>query len=123
MTSKLSLALVPLLALGAFALPGCGGKTVARTESGASKDLSGNWNDVDAKTVSTDMISKALSAGWIDRFTQKNSRPPPRIAASQTATTPSTAVAASFARRVRSAAPSSIIAAKRAASFIVSFPR
>jgi len=76
MPSKLTLALVPVLALGAFALPGCGGKEVVRTESSASKDLSGRWNDVDAKQVSNEMISKALDAGWIDRFTTKNGRPP-----------------------------------------------
>lgn len=74
--SKLSLALVPVLALGAFALPGCGGKTVTRTDSTASKDLSGRWNDVDAKQVANEMISKSLSAGWIDRFIGKNNRNP-----------------------------------------------
>jgi PBP1b-binding outer membrane lipoprotein LpoB len=74
--SKLSLALVPLLALGAFALPGCGGKTVTRTDSTASKDLSGRWNDVDAKQVANEMISKSLSAGWIDRFIGKHNKNP-----------------------------------------------
>ncbi len=74
--SKLSLALVPVLALGAFALPGCGGKTVTRTDSTASKDLSGRWNDVDAKQTANEMISKSLSAGWIDRFIGKNNKNP-----------------------------------------------
>ncbi len=75
MTAKLSLALVPLLALGSFALPGCG-PTVTRTESSAAKDLSGRWNDVDAKQTANEMISKSLSAGWIDRFIGKNSKNP-----------------------------------------------
>ena len=73
---KLSLALIPLLAFGAFALPGCGGTKVTRTESSASKDLSGRWNDVDAKQVANEMVSKSLSAGWIDRFIGKNNKNP-----------------------------------------------
>lgn len=73
---RLSLALVPLIACGAFALTGCGGTQVDRTASTASKDLSGRWNDVDAKQTANEMISKSLSAGWIDRFIGKNNRNP-----------------------------------------------
>ena len=73
---RLSLALVPLLAFGTFALTGCGGTQVDRTASNASKDLSGRWNDVDAKQTANEMISKSLSAGWIDRFIGKNSKNP-----------------------------------------------
>ena len=76
MKPSLSLALVPILAFGLFALPGCGGTEVKRTEAGAAKDLSGRWNDVDAKQVSNEMISKALTAGWIDRFIAKNNKNP-----------------------------------------------
>jgi PBP1b-binding outer membrane lipoprotein LpoB len=76
MLKPLSIALVPALALGALALPGCGGKTVTRTDSQAAKDLSGKWNDVDAKQVANEMISKAVGAGWIDRFIGKNNKNP-----------------------------------------------
>lgn len=76
MLKPLTIALVPALALGALALPGCGGKTVTRTDSQAAKDLSGKWNDVDAKQVANEMISKAVGAGWIDRFIGKNSKNP-----------------------------------------------
>ena len=74
--TKLSLALVPLLALSAFALPGCGGTQVTRTDSNASKDLSGRWNDVDTKTTTTELVNKALAAPWLDRFIAEKKRKP-----------------------------------------------
>lgn len=74
MRSALAFALVPALALGALTLTGCGGVQVTRTESGAAKDLSGRWNDVDAKTVAADLIQKATSDPWADSFKTKNNR-------------------------------------------------
>ncbi|MCX8039484.1 MAG: penicillin-binding protein activator LpoB, partial [Planctomycetota bacterium] len=53
-----------------------GGKTVTRTDSQAAKDLSGRWNDVDAKQVANELIPKAVNAGWIDRFIAKHNREP-----------------------------------------------
>ncbi|HAT09802.1 MAG TPA: hypothetical protein DCS97_04260 [Planctomycetes bacterium] len=80
MPSKLlTLALVPALALGSVTLTGCGGKTVIRTDPNATKELSGKWNDVDAKDVATALIPKALGAGWIDAFIAKNNRNPKMI--------------------------------------------
>jgi hypothetical protein len=76
MHPSLSLALIPLLALGALALPGCGGKTITRTESGASKDLSGRWNDVDTKNTVKEIVEKALRAPWPDRFIAEHKRNP-----------------------------------------------
>ncbi len=76
MKPTLSLALIPLFAFGLVALPGCGETKVDRTASTASKDLSGRWNDVDAKQTANEMISKALAAGWIDRFIGKNNKNP-----------------------------------------------
>lgn len=76
MKPSLSLALVPILACSVFVLPGCGGTTVVRTQSSAVKDLSGRWNDADAKQVSKEMIEKALNAGWIDRFIGKHNKNP-----------------------------------------------
>lgn len=73
---SLTLALVPALALGCVTLTGCGGKTVIRTESNVTKDLSGRWNDADARQVANEMISKALNAGWIGTYTEKNKREP-----------------------------------------------
>ncbi len=77
MPSKLlTLALVPALALGSVTLTGCGGKTVTRTDSSAVKDLSGNWNDADAKQVANEMISKSADDPWLDTFIAKNNRNP-----------------------------------------------
>jgi penicillin-binding protein activator len=71
-----AIALIPALALGALALPGCGGKTITRTESGAAKDLSGKWNDVDTKNTASEIVQKALKAPWPDRFQEQNKRNP-----------------------------------------------
>lgn len=76
MNRLLSIALVPALALGALALGGCGGTTVTRTGSDGSRDLSGRWNDVDAKNVAADMIEKATSETWAETFKAKNNRNP-----------------------------------------------
>lgn len=73
---SLPLALLPALAVGVLALPACGGKTVTRTDSQAAKDLSGRWNDVDAKQVANELIPKAVNAGWIERFRQQHNREP-----------------------------------------------
>ena len=76
MHPSLSLALIPLLALGALALPGCGGKTIIRTESDVGKDLSGRWNDVDTKNTVKEIVEKALRAPWPDRFIAEHKRNP-----------------------------------------------
>jgi len=46
------------------------------------KDLSGNWNDTDSRLVSEEMIRDSLSAGWIDRHSMKNGKPPTVIVGS-----------------------------------------
>ncbi len=40
------------------------------------KDLSGNWNDTDSRLVSEEMIRDSLSAGWIDRHSNKSGKAP-----------------------------------------------
>jgi len=72
----LAIALIPALALGALALPGCGGKTITRTESGAAKDLSGKWNDVDTKNTASEIVAKAMKAPWPDAFQAEHKRKP-----------------------------------------------
>lgn len=72
----LSLALLPALALGALALTGCGETRTTRTSSDGAKDLSGKWNDVDAKTVAADMVQKSTSDSWADDFQAKHNRLP-----------------------------------------------
>lgn len=72
----LSLALVPALALGAFALTGCGGKTVTRVDPDTAVDLSGKWNDVDFKLTATEVVSKAKVAPWPEKFKNEKGRNP-----------------------------------------------
>jgi hypothetical protein len=72
----LPLALVPALALGALALTGCGGKEIVRTDSAAAKDLSGNWNDVDTKNTSREIVDKAMKAPWLGKFKDEHKRNP-----------------------------------------------
>ena len=76
MSKLLSLALVPAMALGVLALPGCGGKTVTRTDAEAAKDLSGRWNDVDTKNTVREIVEKAMKAPWPERFTAEKNRNP-----------------------------------------------
>ena len=76
MSKLLSIALVPAIALGVLALPGCGGKTVVRTQSDAAKDLSGRWNDVDTKNTVREIVDKAMKAPWPERFTAEHKRNP-----------------------------------------------
>jgi uncharacterized protein (TIGR02722 family) len=75
-TRFLTAALIPVIACGALALGGCGETVVTRTSSEGSKDLSGRWNDVDAKKVASDMISKSTEDPWADAFIAKNKRNP-----------------------------------------------
>lgn len=76
---SLTAALVPVLAFGSLALTGCGEKVVVRTESSAAKDLSGRWNDVDAKQVASEMIAKATNAGWIANFKKAHGDKNPKL--------------------------------------------
>ena len=71
----LQLALVPALALGALALGGCVTK-VDRTDVNATKDLSGRWNDADAKLVSAELTDKILANSWADDFKTAHNKKP-----------------------------------------------
>lgn len=63
---------IRLVSIGAIVLSttlsfGCGGTKVGRMDSGAVTDLSGDWNDTDARLVSEEMIKDVLSAPWLAR--------------------------------------------------------
>lgn len=52
--------------LSAIILWGCGpSQQVNRVDPGMQSDLSGNWNDTDARLVAEDMTSDILSAAWL----------------------------------------------------------
>ncbi len=61
--------LLVLLMLAAL-LAGCGGggKTVTRLDPQTTTDLSGKWNDTDARLVAEEMISDCLSRPWLTDF-------------------------------------------------------
>lgn len=83
MNSKLgsrTLFLAALLAWGGFT--GCASRTVSRIDPGTQVDLSGRWNDTDAKLVSEEMINDCLKSPWLVRFAQKSGKNPTVIAGS-----------------------------------------
>lgn len=51
----------------AFLFWGCGpSQSVQRVDPDSQSDLSGNWNDTDARMVADDMTSDILSAAWLE---------------------------------------------------------
>jgi uncharacterized protein (TIGR02722 family) len=51
-------------------------RTVTRVETSTVTDLSGRWNDTDAKLVSQEMISDLLSRAWLSDYkTEKGKKP------------------------------------------------
>jgi uncharacterized protein (TIGR02722 family) len=62
---KRLLILVPVLVL----LVACGSsRKVSRIEPDTTIDLSGNWNDTDARLVSQEMVADCLTRPWINDF-------------------------------------------------------
>lgn len=59
-------------------LTACGGSTreVARIDTKEMIDLSGKWNDTDARLVAEEMVDDALKRPWLTDFLQKESRKP-----------------------------------------------
>ncbi len=60
------------LAVFAALLFGCGGGTkVSRVSSDSTTDISGAWNDTDARLVAVEMINDCLSRVWLKDAMQK----------------------------------------------------
>lgn len=51
-------------------------QTVSRIDAGTQTDLSGKWNDTDARLVAEEMISDAVSKPWLENFTSLADKPP-----------------------------------------------
>jgi len=49
---------------------------VERIDPNKTTDLSGRWNETDAKQVSAEMIKDCLARPWLERFVQQNNRKP-----------------------------------------------
>ncbi|XWN38037.1 MAG: penicillin-binding protein activator LpoB [Balneola sp.] len=60
-----------------FILVGCGpSQKVTRINPNTTTDLSGKWNDTDARLVAEEMIADALSKPWLNQFNRNNQKPP-----------------------------------------------
>ena len=57
-------------------LVGCGGTKVTRTDVNAITDLSGSWNDTDARLTAEAMIADCLAGNWINEYNKVNGRTP-----------------------------------------------
>jgi hypothetical protein len=63
--------------LVSFILIGCRpSQQVTRINPGTTTDLSGKWNDTDARLVAEEMIADALSKPWLNQFNRNNQKPP-----------------------------------------------
>ena len=66
-----------IVSLMALLMIGCGSsKKVTRLDEKSVTDLSGKWNDTDARLVAEEMISDALSRPWITNFAAANGAKP-----------------------------------------------
>ena len=76
MTTK-RLALIAGLAV-TLVLSGCmtPSRTVQRTSADTQTDLSGRWNDTDARLVAEEMIDDMLNRPWLERFSSDQQREP-----------------------------------------------
>ncbi|MCC6961893.1 MAG: penicillin-binding protein activator LpoB [candidate division Zixibacteria bacterium] len=66
-----------VLFVAALMVVGCSSsKQVTRLDAGTTTDLSGNWNDTDARLVAEEMISDCLTKPWSNEFAAANGRKP-----------------------------------------------
>lgn len=69
--------LLLILPLALVAFTSCRpSQTITRVDSATQTDLSGKWNDTDAKLVAEEMIPDALNNPWLESFYNKNSKAP-----------------------------------------------
>jgi uncharacterized protein (TIGR02722 family) len=73
---------VLVVALVAFALPGCSKRQVTRIDPDTTVDLSGRWNDTDSRLVAEEMIADATARPWLASFMRDEGRNPVIIAGS-----------------------------------------
>jgi penicillin-binding protein activator len=62
-----------LLLLAGCATPS---RSVQRTSADTQTDLSGRWNDTDARLVAEEMVDDMLNRPWLDRFSGAEGREP-----------------------------------------------
>src|SRR5680860_1277290 len=49
---------------------------VSRINPDTQTDLSGKWNDTDARLVAEEMIGDVVAKPWLDQFNRKHQKPP-----------------------------------------------
>lgn len=54
-----------IAALAILLLAGCGGREVTRTDTDTVTDLSGRWNDTDARIVAQSIVEQCLEGRWV----------------------------------------------------------
>jgi uncharacterized protein (TIGR02722 family) len=70
------------LALAALSLPllyGCSGTQVKRIDTGAVVDLSGRWNDTDARLSAEELVADCISKPWLAAASTGTSMEPPTV--------------------------------------------
>jgi penicillin-binding protein activator len=68
---------IVILFLIAGLLVGCSSqREVARLDPNMPTDLSGDWNDTDARLVAEEMVSDCLSRVWLSNFVNEQGRKP-----------------------------------------------
>lgn len=69
--------LIPILLLSTVLFSSCRPvNKVNRVDPGTTTDLSGRWNDTDARMVSEKMINDTMTKPWLNQFSRENSRNP-----------------------------------------------
>lgn len=73
-------AALTIVVLVSFSMVACGGRqksrSVSRVDANTQTDLSGKWNDTDAKLVSAALIKQCFEAGWLPSFVDEEDRKP-----------------------------------------------
>ena len=72
---KTNILKIGVLALALVTLTDCA-RTVTRIDADKQIDLSGRWNDTDAKLVAQEMIKDVLSRQWRENFFNKTNKKP-----------------------------------------------
>ncbi len=69
---------IPILLLPLFILISCSGpvRTVKRVQVDQTIDLSGHWNDTDARLTAKSMVQDVLSRPWLRNFLRQYNRQP-----------------------------------------------
>lgn len=66
-----------LLVLALSLVAGCGpSRTTTRVDSETQTDLSGRWNETDARMVADEMIGGMLESAWLQRWTRTHEERP-----------------------------------------------